>query len=131
MLFIIFYILKIFDICLFLCTYKGKVCEVNFFFKTSVFGQFSFQILPPATNIKEAYANGQDEEQKFIQNLSLFLCTILKEHGELITKRPQLNDTFLTVSDEFFKFLFGKYLVIIFTIVVFVIFVLEIQSDVQ
>lgn len=58
--------------------------------------------MPPATNIKEAYANGQDEEQKFIQNLSLFLCTILKEHGELITKRPQLNDTFLTVSDEIF-----------------------------
>lgn len=53
------------------------------------------QMLPPNTNIKEAYANGQDEEQKFIQNLSLFLCTILKEHGELIQKRPQLNDTLL------------------------------------
>uniref|UniRef100_T1DC64 Exportin-1 n=1 Tax=Cupiennius salei TaxID=6928 RepID=T1DC64_CUPSA len=53
------------------------------------------QMLPPATNIKEAYANGQDDEQKFIQNLSLFLCTILKEHGSLIQKRMELNETFL------------------------------------
>lgn len=57
-------------------------------------------MLPPTTNIKEAYANGQDDEQKFIQNLSLFQCTILKEHGELIQKRVQLNDTFLKVSTE-------------------------------
>lgn len=131
MLFIIFYILKIFDIVYFYVHTREKYVKLIIFFKTSVFGQFSFQILPPATNIKEAYANGQDEEQKFIQNLSLFLCTILKEHGELITKRPQLNDTFLTVSGEFFKFLFGKYLVIIFTSIVFVIFVLEIQIDVR
>ncbi|XP_013774105.1 exportin-1-like [Limulus polyphemus] len=53
------------------------------------------QMLPPATNIKEAYSNGQDEEQKFIQNLSLFLCTYLKEHGNLIEKRTELNETLL------------------------------------
>ncbi|XP_076311776.1 exportin-1-like isoform X1 [Tachypleus tridentatus] len=53
------------------------------------------QMLPPATNIKEAYSNGQDEEQKFIQNLSLFLCTYLKEHGSLIEKRTELNETLL------------------------------------
>ncbi|XP_064490113.1 exportin-1-like [Ornithodoros turicata] len=51
------------------------------------------QMLPPSTVIKDAYANGQDEEQKFIQNLSLFLCTFLKEHGGLIEKRPELRDT--------------------------------------
>lgn len=48
------------------------------------------QMLPPATIIKDAYANGQDDEQKFIQNLSLFLCTYLKEHGALIEKRADL-----------------------------------------
>ena len=39
------------------------------------------QMLPQNTSIKEAYANGNDDEQKFIQNLALFLCTFLKEHG--------------------------------------------------
>ena len=41
-------------------------------------------MLPLSTNIKEAYTNGRDDEQKFIQNLSLFLCSFLKEHGQLI-----------------------------------------------
>ncbi|XP_076306082.1 LOW QUALITY PROTEIN: exportin-1-like [Tachypleus tridentatus] len=54
------------------------------------------QMLPPATNIKEAYSNGQDEEQKFIQNLSLFLCTYLKEHGNLVEKRSELHEILLT-----------------------------------
>lgn len=45
--------------------------------------------MPPAnTDIKEAYAKGGDEEQKFVQNLALFLCTFLKEHGSLIEKPP-------------------------------------------
>lgn len=38
-------------------------------------------ILPTTTVIKLAYAKGSDDEQKFIQNLSIFLCTYLKEHG--------------------------------------------------
>lgn len=53
------------------------------------------QMLPPRTNIKDAYANGQDDEQKFIQNLSLFLCTFLKEHGNTVEKRADLNETLL------------------------------------
>lgn len=51
------------------------------------------QMLPVQTNIKDAYANGQDDEQKFIQNLSLFLCTFLKEHGQLIEKRADLSES--------------------------------------
>lgn len=50
------------------------------------------QMLPPSTVIKEAYSNGQDDEQKFIQNLSLFLCTYLKEHGALVEKRTDLRE---------------------------------------
>lgn len=40
-------------------------------------------MLPLQTNIRTAYATGQDQEQNFIQNLALFLCTFLKEHGNL------------------------------------------------
>ncbi|XP_063242041.1 exportin-1 isoform X2 [Bacillus rossius redtenbacheri] len=52
------------------------------------------QMLPPTTNIKEAYAHGSDVEQNFIQNLAMFLCTYLKEHGTLIEKK-QLYDLLL------------------------------------
>jgi len=45
-------------------------------------------MLPANTNIKEAYKDGMDDEQKFIQNLALFLCTYLKEHGQLLEKQP-------------------------------------------
>nr|NVI73602.1 embargoed [Cucujiformia] len=40
-------------------------------------------MLPLAMDIKSAYAQGQDQEQNFIQNLALFLCTFLKEHGNI------------------------------------------------
>lgn len=40
-------------------------------------------MLPLQTDIKSAYAYGQDQEQNFIQNLALFLCTFLKEHANL------------------------------------------------
>ena len=57
-------------------------------------------MLPLSTNIKEAYKHGRDDEQNFIQNLSLFLCTILKEHGQLIEKRTELSETLLEVCDD-------------------------------
>lgn len=56
-----------------------------------------FQMLPLNTNIKEAYAQGQDQEQNFIQNLAMFLCTFLKEHGSLVEKSA-LNEILLKVS---------------------------------
>lgn len=52
------------------------------------------QILPLDTNIREAYAAGQDQEQNFIQNLAIFLCTYLKEHGPFIEEK-QLNEMLL------------------------------------
>lgn len=54
-------------------------------------------MLPIETNIREAYASGNDAEQQFIQNLALFLCTFLKERGSLVEKR-QLYDSLLKVS---------------------------------
>lgn len=52
------------------------------------------QMLPLNTNMKEAYAGGLDAEQNFIQNLALFLCTFLKEHGTLVEKKES-SDTLL------------------------------------
>ena len=43
-------------------------------------------MLPVDTNVKQAYANGMDAEQQFIQDLALFFCSYLKEHGELVEK---------------------------------------------
>ncbi|XP_014218596.1 exportin-1 [Copidosoma floridanum] len=51
-------------------------------------------MLPLDTNIRNAYAAGHDQEQIFIQNLAMFLCTYLKEHGALVEKR-QLNEVLL------------------------------------
>ena len=44
-------------------------------------------MLPEETNLKQAYVNGTDDEQKFIQNLAMFLSTFLKEHGHLLEKK--------------------------------------------
>ena len=57
-------------------------------------------MLPLGTNIKQAYATGKDDEQNFIQNLSLFLCTFFKEHVQLIEKKPDLHDALLEVSEH-------------------------------
>ncbi|XP_061703911.1 exportin-1 [Cydia pomonella] len=48
-------------------------------------------MLPLTTNIRDAYAAGRDQEQVFIQNLALFLCTYLKEHCQLIERRGLTN----------------------------------------
>ena len=48
-------------------------------------------MIPPTIDIKLAYQLGQDDEQKFIHNLALFLSTILKEHGNLIEKTATGN----------------------------------------
>ena len=48
-------------------------------------------MIPLDANVKEAYNTGSDEEQNFVQNLSLFLCTFLKEHGQLVEKKPEMQ----------------------------------------
>ena len=55
------------------------------------------QMLPLSTNICEAYKNGKEDEQNFIQNLALFLCIFLKEHAVLIEQKPELQNTLLEV----------------------------------
>lgn len=60
-------------------------------------------MLPVSTNIKDAYKQGRDDEQNFIQNLSLFLCTYLKEHGLLVEKKPEYQDILMEVRTFFFN----------------------------
>ena len=62
------------------------------------------QMLPVDTNIKEAYQGGTDDEQNFIQNLSLFLCTFLKEHAQLVEKKQELHQLLVEVSIYLFIF---------------------------
>lgn len=45
------------------------------------------QMIPLSLNIRDAYASGSDKEQQFIQNLAMFFCTYLKEHGVLVEKQ--------------------------------------------
>merc|ERR1719458_668787 len=52
------------------------------------------QMLPVETNVKDAYKNGNDAEQQFVQDLALFFCAYLKDHGSLIEKQ-QLNEPLL------------------------------------
>nr|NVI73609.1 embargoed [Cucujiformia] len=62
-----------------------KISNYNDMF-VNLFNQTMIQLeimLPLEADIKTAYAHGQDMEQNFIQNLALFLCTFLKEHGHL------------------------------------------------
>ncbi|EDV20281.1 uncharacterized protein TRIADDRAFT_51014 [Trichoplax adhaerens] len=59
--------------------YEGQFIELF----TSTLANLK-QILPLSINIKEAYGNGTNDEQYFIQNLSLFLHTFLSEHGDVL-----------------------------------------------
>jgi exportin-1 len=51
-----------------------------------------FKILPFNINLREAYKNGNSDEQNFIQNLSLFLSTYLKEHSQLVEKNLEFRE---------------------------------------
>ncbi|KAJ4837330.1 Exportin-1 [Turnera subulata] len=46
-------------------------------------------ILPPNTNIPEAYAHGSSEEQAFIQNLALFFTSFYKCHIRVLESSPE------------------------------------------
>ncbi|KAG7550928.1 Armadillo-type fold [Arabidopsis thaliana x Arabidopsis arenosa] len=47
-------------------------------------------ILPPSTNIPEAYSSGSGEEQAFIQNLALFFTSFFKFHIRVLESAPEV-----------------------------------------
>ncbi|XP_048325788.1 protein EXPORTIN 1A isoform X1 [Ziziphus jujuba] len=57
-------------------------------------------ILPPTTNIPEAYAHGSGEEQAFIQNLALFFTSFYKSHIRVL-ETTQENTTALLLGLEY------------------------------
>jgi hypothetical protein len=50
------------------------------------------QMLPPTTDMRLAYHTGSDHQQRFVQNLSLFLATFLREHCAIV-ELPQMQPT--------------------------------------
>ncbi|XP_004511432.1 protein EXPORTIN 1A-like [Cicer arietinum] len=57
-------------------------------------------ILPPTTNIPEAYAHGSTEEQAFIQNLALFFTSFYKVHIRIL-ESTQENISALLLGLEY------------------------------
>jgi exportin-1 len=57
---------------------------------TQTMEQFD-QMIPPNTNMNQIYSTGSDEEQCFVQNLAMFLCTFLRTHAPLVEKRETLD----------------------------------------
>ena len=51
--------------------------------------------MPLTIDLKSAYRSAKDDDQKFIQNLALFLSSFLKEHGILIERTADLKETLL------------------------------------
>ena len=51
--------------------------------------------MPITIDLKAAYRSAKDDDQKFIQNLALFLSNFLKEHGILIERTIDLKETLL------------------------------------
>ncbi|XP_054812006.1 protein EXPORTIN 1A isoform X2 [Prosopis cineraria] len=62
--------------------------------------QLQQSILPPTTNIPEAYAHGSSEEQAFIQNLALFFTSFYKSHIRIL-ETSQENVSSLLLGLEY------------------------------
>ncbi|KAJ0983140.1 hypothetical protein J5N97_011395 [Dioscorea zingiberensis] len=52
-------------------------------------------ILPSATNIPDAYANGSSDEQAFIQNLALFFSSFYKSHIRILESTAESRSALL------------------------------------
>ena len=52
-------------------------------------------VMPLTIDLRAAYRSAKDDDQKFIQNLALFLSSFLKEHGILIERTIDLKETLL------------------------------------
>ena len=51
--------------------------------------------MPLTIDLKAVYRTAKDDDQKFIQNLALFLSNFLKEHGVLIERTTDMKETLL------------------------------------
>ena len=51
--------------------------------------------MPLTIDLKTAYRAAKDDDQKFVQNLGLFLSSFLKEHGILVERTNDLKEPLL------------------------------------
>ncbi|XP_020230039.1 protein EXPORTIN 1A isoform X1 [Cajanus cajan] len=77
----------------------GNLCDAHI----KMYNIFMVQlqtILPPSTNIPEAYSHGSSEEQAFIQNLALFFTSFYKVHIRIL-ESTQENISALLLGLEY------------------------------
>lgn len=55
-----------------------------------------YQIIPPNTNLKQSYAIASSNDQSFLQDFAMFLCTFLSNHLLSLEKNESLRDLLLT-----------------------------------
>ena len=51
--------------------------------------------MPLEINLRDCFRNGSSDEQNFIQNMSLFITSFLREHGQLVEKNVQYRELLL------------------------------------
>ncbi|XP_073003374.1 protein EXPORTIN 1A-like [Typha latifolia] len=73
----------------------GDFYDLQYVKMYSIFTLQLQTILPPGTNIPDAYANGSNEEQAFIQNLALFFTSFFKAHIRILEATPENRATLL------------------------------------
>ncbi|GLT70232.1 hypothetical protein SLA2020_423260 [Shorea laevis] len=78
----------------------GDFYNVQYVKMYSIFMVQLQAILPPTTNIPEAYAHGSSEEQVFIQNLALFFTSFYKFHIRVL-ETTQENIAVLLMGLEY------------------------------
>ncbi|CAI9767781.1 unnamed protein product [Fraxinus pennsylvanica] len=67
----------------------GEFYNMQYAKMYSIFMMQLQDILPPSTNIPEAYLSGSTEEQAFIQNLALFFTSFYKSHIRVLESTPE------------------------------------------
>lgn len=55
-----------------------------------------YQIIPTATNLKESYKVASSNDQSFLQDLAMFLCTFLSNHLLFLEKNESLRELLLS-----------------------------------
>lgn len=54
-----------------------------------------YQIIPPETNLRKSYASANSNDQSFLQDLAMFLCTFLSNHLLYLEKLEEFGDLLL------------------------------------
>lgn len=78
----------------------GEFYDIQYVKMYTIFMVQLQAILPPGTNIPEAYANGSSEEQAFILNLALFFTSFFKSHIQVLEAADE-NRTALLLGLEY------------------------------